>query len=201
VQDTTGALSHLGDQGDHFYLAGAFTSDPIVREVTVYDTQTLFFPLINVISPAPFFGNTEAELRQDAYDNMANIHDTYVSLNGNTQAPAPGFGWGDYNQFSPLFDMVFPDGNLFGLPADTYKTVSYGAWVAMKPLTVGDHELKFGANVTGINAYKDFSYSQDITYKVKVKANIPEPGTFAFAATGLLPLFGLIRRRYVNETK
>jgi hypothetical protein len=63
VQDMTGAFSFLGNQGPVFVLAGSFGPDPVTRSVSVESDQYLFLPLINTVSVAPFFGNTEAELR------------------------------------------------------------------------------------------------------------------------------------------
>jgi len=38
--------------------------------------------------------------------------------------------------------MTVPDGNMFGFPAGTYRSLFDGTWLMLKPLPVGDHKIE-----------------------------------------------------------
>jgi hypothetical protein len=195
VQDTTGALSHLGNQGAYFFLAGAFTTDPVVRSVTVGPNQVLFFPLINVVSWAPTFGETYDEVRLDAETFLGDVSELRLALNGNPlPLPPPTTSLFDYRQTSPeFFSLVFPPDNVAGFDPGTYDAVSVGYWVALGPLAPGNYTLSFGG-ATELG-FGEGPFSQNITYNLTVT---PEPGSLiALAVVGLTGAlgYGSVRRR------
>jgi hypothetical protein len=62
----------------------------------------------------------------------------------------------NYRIQSPLFDVTFPENNIFSVKPGSTKAVSDGYWVFLEPLTVGKHELEFSASVidpSGVNNY------------------------------------------------
>jgi hypothetical protein len=197
--DTTGALSYLG--GDQtpvahpgvFYLAGNFGS-PSTRAVTVSTSDVLFFPLITSVAPSPFYGNTEAELRAASAAELGTVSNAYARLNSvDLPLPPPTTSLLDFRQQSPpgLFDLVVPDNNVYGVPADTYQSISDGYFLALGPLSRGIYELEFGADASGTPP--DFpGFSQDQSYVITV---VPEPATVVPIGIGALGLIGCGRRR------
>jgi hypothetical protein len=62
----------------------------------------------------------------------------------------------NYRIQSPLFDVTFPENNIFSVKPSNTKAVNDGYWVFLEPLTVGKHELEFSASVidpSGVNNY------------------------------------------------
>jgi hypothetical protein len=195
VQETTGSLSSLGNQGDYFFLAGAFTSDPVVRSVTVGPDQALFFPLINVVSWAPTFGDTYEEVRLDAETYLGDVSDLFLTLNGDPlPLPLPTTSLFDYLQTSTeFFSLTFPENNVVGFDPGTYDAVAVGYWIALGPLAPGHYTLRFGG-ATELG-YGEGPFSQDITYNITV---VPEPSSLSmFALAGVVSAIGWrpLRRR------
>lgn len=191
--DATGAYSAAGDQGSYFFLAGTFGNDPVVRNVTVRADQTLFFPLIGVISMIPYFGSTEAEIRKDASDTIGVASNLSVMLDGAPALlPSGVSSLQDFRQYSPMFPMTFIEDNIYGLPASVLDTVADGFFVGMEALPQGTHELHFTARVDGIGVYEGYGFSQDITYRI---TSVPEPGTWAMLCLGLMALGATARVR------
>jgi hypothetical protein len=46
-----------------------------------------------------------------------------------------------YRVQSPLFNVTFPSGNIYGLNEGLSQAVSDGYWVFLPPLTPGQHEI------------------------------------------------------------
>lgn len=193
ISDTTGEFASAGDQGSYFFLAGAFTGDPIVRNVSVRSDQTLFFPLTNLVSVIPFYGSTEAEIRTDANYDLGVASNLSVTLDGAPALLAPGTtSLNDYRQDSPLFPLAFGPGNVYGLDPSVLDAVSVGYWVGLAPLPVGTHELRFTSLTTGEGPYAGELSAQDITYRITA---VPETSTSLMLCVGLVMGAWVLRRR------
>jgi hypothetical protein len=204
ITDASGAFAHLGDQGPVFFLAGSFSSAPVVRDVTVRSDQYLFFPLLNTISFAQIsaYGGTEAGLRRDAAETagidpngQASNTTLFARLNGVDLAlPPPTTSLLGFRQVSPpgLFTVNLPADNFLGLPAGPYPSVSDGWWLTLGPLDSGSYQLHFGGATEGIGAYAGSSFSQDITYNLNV---VPEPSGWVLLGSAGLALVGPCLRR------
>jgi hypothetical protein len=198
AQDATGAFASLGDQGPYFFLAGSFDSNPVTRAVTVRSDQPLFFSLTNAVSIIPFFGNTEAEIRQDAADTLGVVSGLSLTLDGAAlPLPPPTTSLLDYRQETPpgTFDLTFPANAVFGVPQGTYQAVGTGYWVGLTPLAPGSYQLRFTARSDGTGPYTGSVFTQDITYNLVVTA-VPEPsGLVLLGLAGVVTGgYGLLRR-------
>jgi hypothetical protein len=60
------------------------------------------------------------------------------------------------------FEFTLPPDNIFGIidpsALGPYKAVADGYWVALRPLSVGNHEISFSASHPGLNV--------DVTYHI-----------------------------------
>ena len=62
----------------------------------------------------------------------------------------------NYRIKSQLFDFTLPENNVFSATPGTTEAVSDGYWVFLKPLSAGNHDIDFSANIinpSGVNNY------------------------------------------------
>jgi hypothetical protein len=62
----------------------------------------------------------------------------------------------NYRTQSQLFDVTYPENNVFSGKPGNSKAASDGFWVFLKPLSPGKHELEFSARTidpSGVNNY------------------------------------------------
>lgn len=107
-----------------------------------------------------------------------------------------------------LSDDSLP-GSLFGadmtLGTGVYpsqvQTGQAGYYLALKPLSFGQHTLRFGAEMPLLapDGTNYGTFTQDVAYNINV---VPEPVLIMFGATAFLPLAGLVlarRRRTLRK--
>ena len=170
VADTTGEHCAQRQVGDVWFLAGSFSSAPVVRDCDVPVGKSLFFPLINTIYGA--FLNDPLETRTEEYARAAGS----CSVPANISVQIDGFGvfkptkyfTGASGSQSPIFNVQLPPGNVFGL----YETAAnelvlspsaeQGYYLFVEPLSVGSHTIRLIASGCTPGG------SQDITYNLTV---------------------------------
>lgn len=74
-----------------------------------------------------------------------------------------------YNIQSPIFDVVFPENNIFGASAGPTQAVSGGWWILLEPLPPGDHQLNFGGSVVDNATTGTQSFATEATYNLNIK--------------------------------
>jgi hypothetical protein len=168
-----------------WFLGGTYTATPdangnIVavanRNVTIPEGTALFFPITDVeASVLEGNGTTEAELRGTAQYLEDHARDLTCTVDGRVVRHLD-----NYRMESPLFTIgPVPDNNVFqatGVPAPagtTTPSVSDGVFVMVEPLCTGRHTIHFTGSLVFTLAQDgfDFTFSQDITYDLKVKAD------------------------------
>ncbi len=144
--DDTGALCDLGDQGSVWFLVGNF-GGTTVRECTAPAGKAFFFPVFNVISFAPEFGNTVEEIRADANGDIEGANPIIsCEIDGvpvddvfafRAQTPPGGFMLTSVTLFEA-----------FGLPAGPRDpAISDGYWLMVEGLSPGEHVIQIRATV------------------------------------------------------
>jgi hypothetical protein len=203
VVETTGAFSHLGDQGPVFFLAGVFngpTVGPVNRTVTVRENQHLFFPLLNSIT-WDIYSAYPDDFERDLIETMGDIENLFAELNGVPLGSSTSLlGW--LQQSPDNYDQHVLAGGLFnewGDPVGIEQAQQRGYWLMLEPLSVGTHVLHFGGRAQPNGAYANWGPNiQDITYTIQVQA-VPEPGTLAGA--GLAAAGALVWRRWRSRPR
>jgi hypothetical protein len=173
LTDTTG--EHCGQrQLDRvWFLAGAFSSDPIVRSCEVPAGKALFFPLINTIYGAflsdPPDTRTEEFVR--AAGSCTEPAEISVSIDGFRVPQPTRFFTGPSGSPSPLFNVQLPPGNLFGVDESIVPelvlspSAEQGYYLFVRPLAPGEHVIHWVAS--GCSP----GFAQDITYQLTVIAD------------------------------
>jgi hypothetical protein len=172
--DPTGENCAQRQVNDVWFLAGTFGSDPVVRECTVPEGKSLFFPLINsfsggLLSPPPDFEPTQTgeELREEARCKFP--VELFAEIDGFRVSNLLRFFTGATGSQSPLFNVQLHSENFFGVGEPplhllvTSPSAEEGYYLFIRPLPPGEHTIRWIA--TGFGA-PDFT--QDITYHLTV---------------------------------
>lgn len=177
LDDTAGALGHLGDVGGPVFFISA-PGGTVNYTMTVPGGQYLFFPLLTIVDWLGD-GRTEAEVEAEVIRLADGVTGLYATLDG---AAIPNLS--SYRVLSPWFDFTSPDGGL--LPEGTYRAIADGYWLMLEPLPLGQHTLSFGGRLD------EFGFAADTNVSFTVT---PEPSSIALAATSLAGLIAWRRRR------
>ncbi len=164
TEDTYGQCQNgaNGQSGPVWFLAGVINvSGTAVRACTVPTGKALFFPVINsecsTIEDPPFHGDNYQELAECAPQYHAG--GLFAEIDG-----VPVKNLESYFFLSPMFDVQIPADNVWGKPGPaTGKSVSYGSWLMVRPLSRGTHVIHFGGT------YTDYDFTLDITYILNVQ--------------------------------
>lgn len=165
VLDTTGQFCGVGQTGHVWFLAGTFGGDA-TRTCTVPPGRMLFFPFLNTVcSTVLGDGTTETELRPCANGFVDAALDSPLTILTVTIDGQPLQELENYRAQSPpgTFDITFPPGAVFGIPAGMSASVSDGLWLMLAPLSPGNHVVSFGADVPALG----FSFA--VTYNLTVQ--------------------------------
>jgi hypothetical protein len=172
INDPTGADAAIGQTGQVWFLAG--TSGGIAnRTITVPAGQALFFPIVNQIwVNTPQLGDPEWSPDQEAYarELCAMVIDAVTCMHCEIDRK-PVKNLDAYRCPTPVgeaFMVTVPEGNLFGVPADTYgPSVQDGIYLMLAPLSAGHHTIHLTAKVGPTSPFGAFSL--DVTYHITVK--------------------------------
>ena len=193
--DTTGAATASGNQGTYFFLAASVTEDPVVRNVTVRNDQTLVFSPITVLYWADAVFDTEAKLRADAIKVLGTVTNLTVTVDGAAALlPAGVSSTQAFRQSGPLFDFTLVPDNITGYAPGVFPAITEGFTFALAPLPTGQHTLRFTALM---NSDYGFTFAQDIAYNISA---VPEPSTWASLGLGLVAIGARsLRRRQLSQ--
>jgi hypothetical protein len=144
--------------GDVVFLAGT-TGGSATRSCTISSRQSILVPLINVeCSTAEGNGNTPAELNKCARDFADKFTNLSLVIDG-----APVSDLTKFRVGSPVFTFTAAQGNVFGIPPGTTRSVADGYWALIRPLPAGTHTISFGG------AYPPGNFTTNVTYTLTVR--------------------------------
>jgi hypothetical protein len=143
--DETGANCTEGLQPQRVWFSTIVThSGTTTRSCTLPAGTALFILTVanecSDIEPPPFFGTTEAELRECAASGFDEFFSGPVSLTVDGVAVQ---NLRSFRTQTPLFQYTLPVDNLYGFPAGTTATaaINDGMFVMLKPLHPGQHTI------------------------------------------------------------
>lgn len=168
--DTTGEQCARRQVDRVWFLAGSFSTGPVVRTCEVPAKKSLFFPLLNTGYGAflsdPPEQRTEEFLRQaGSCTESAQIS---VWIDGFEVPNHLQVFTGASGSQSPLFNLQLPPGNLLGLTETQVPelvlspTAEQGYYLFVRPLSNGSHTIRWIASGCTPGG------SQDVTYHLTV---------------------------------
>ncbi len=163
VLDETGEHCAQGQEGNVWFLAGAFTSEPVTRTCTVPTGTALFVPVVNYFYCAEADDPPEKRTEEFVREQVAFLRHGVSGLS----ATVDGVEIRDielrYYEESPIFSVVLPEDNVFGVSAGLFEPCAdAGFYLMLAPLPPGEHTIHLTGSVpqTGI--------SLDVTYELEV---------------------------------
>lgn len=170
LTDTTGEHCAQRQVDSVWFLAGSFSTEPVLRSCEIPAGKSLFFPLINSAYGAflndPPATRTEEFVRAAA--SCTEAAQISVSIDG-FEVPQPTrFFTGASGSLSPLFNVQLPPLNLFGVDESIVPELvlspsgEQGYYLFVRPLAPGDHVVRWVASgcLPGL--------TQDISYQLTV---------------------------------
>mgnify|MGYP000370756880 CR=1 FL=1 len=164
VRDTTGENCHVGQTGDVWFLAGGYGSSTIRRTCHVPAGKHIFFPIINMVYYPKYKGSMSCDDAKEAAalnnDELLTVEvelDSLISSNPTHARLAS----------TECFDLLGMIPKEHQAPK-VYPAATDGFWIMLKPLSKGEHVLKFNAQYNrDKGAYSKMA--QDIEYKLIIE--------------------------------
>lgn len=179
--DDTGKYCSQNQDGPVWYLTLSY-KHPVTRICDIPENTSLLITLLNSECSFAEFPllKTENELRECARSMQDIVTGGNASING-IDIPNKQI----YQVKSDLFNFTLPINNILNLPSQTTQAISDGIWVFLKPLLIGNYELKFKGNIKiiannhsngDLNKYDEFAgplgWNYTTTYLLSVKNNV-----------------------------
>jgi len=143
ITDKTGKNCAKSQLGPVWFLAGTFgTSEK--RKCHIPFSKAIFFPIIEKECSFAEEGDqlkTEADLCNRAAYLMDVVIEMKVFIDGVAVNDLE-----KYRASSLVFDLFFPEDNIYGVKAGATRSVTDGYWLLVKPLSRGNHIIHFAAS-------------------------------------------------------
>jgi len=170
--DTTGVHSSINQTDpDLWFLAGSFGNiEPIVRRCVIPSGRAILFPIIE--KEDSFTEDTDLKTESELIRRCSNAMDQVLHV----EAALDGQGIKPQRILSPIFDLDFPENNVYDIQPGRTRSVCDGYWIFLEPLQRGRHYIEF----MGEAVLEDVVARQERTDKVydKIWANIDDNNTF-----------------------
>jgi hypothetical protein len=152
---------NIAQSGPFFFLVGT-QGGSAERNCTIPQGKSIFFPVINffqTVDKEPPFNSIE-KVKKSVIENINQAHNLHASVDG------VNINLDKARALSPPFTIKLRSPNIFGAPPDDYWALSDGYWVALKPLSVGQHQISFSGE--GVDFFGN-PFSVDVKYHITVK--------------------------------
>jgi hypothetical protein len=157
--DTTGEKFDANQNDPNVvFLVGTFGGSA-ERNYTIYAGKSILFPIINFTTSyieEPFL-KTESELKSRAKQDIDDIV--------NKEAVVDGMKLQDIEKYrvqSPVFDLTYPENNVFELSSGSTRAISDGYWVFLKPLSPGMHDIHAVGSCSSGKTRVDITWHLDV---------------------------------------
>ena len=141
--DNTGKFCKEGQKEPVWFFPGTYQQS-VIRYCEIPYGVGILFPILN--SECSFVEYPQKKSKEDLSNCAKKIQDTtvpaFATLN---DVEIPNLK--NYRIQSDIFNFTLPENNILNLQPQTTQAVSDGNWVFLKPLLLGNYELKFKGNI------------------------------------------------------
>lgn len=140
--DLTGRHCSI-DQNDQnvWFLTGSFGNmDLVRRKCTIPSRRSIFFPILEKEDSFSEDNdlNKESELTKRCVEAMNRVICLEARIDGEVVKHLE-----EYRALSEVFDLTFPEDNVYGVRPGITRSVCDGYWLFLKPLRSGQHQIDF----------------------------------------------------------
>jgi hypothetical protein len=195
LTDVDGGDCDIDQKGPVWYLAGT-TGGSADRECTIPEGKDILFPIINVFCSEIVDEDTIKDLlnippEEDIPPSqlkrgliacaeffMDQVDILEVTIDGEEIS-----GLEDFRVQSPLFKIVYPEDNVFGVETTTepQKSISDGFWILLRGLEPGEHTIEFTGGIS------TFPFETSVTYHLTIE---PKQTTSSLSEEGSNAVLG-----------
>jgi len=144
ASDESGRNCAQNQKGPVWFLAGTFGGS-VKRKCMIPVGKAILFPI--VAKECSFAEDkdlkTESELSARTIEAMNHVTFMEVVIDNVHLQHLD-----DYRAHSRIFNLTFPECNVYGVEGGTTRSVTDGYWILLKPLQIGKHEIYFAAEVS-----------------------------------------------------
>jgi hypothetical protein len=160
--DPTGERCNIAQEGPVRFLVGS-GGGRVERVCTIPAGTAILIPTINVHCSYAMQQSlrTEDDLRACATRDQDLVTESKATLNGSVLQV--------HRVQSPLFNLTYPAGNVFGAAVGPTKAVSEGFWVFIKPLPPGHYTLHVEGRLVDPTVTGPVNLVEDSTYNLTVE--------------------------------
>jgi hypothetical protein len=179
--DETGERCSLAQNGTVWFLVGT-QGGSVVRQCTVPQGTSLFFPLLNTVCTiAGGDANTPEELDECATGLMNQVTSLELEIDG---IRIQDEELRKYRAQSTVFTLNLPiEDNMLGVNVDSTPAVAEGYWIFLESLPPGNHQIRFGGTAGDPTLTTGVNFVTEATYHITVSdtTGAPTAGTAASA--------------------
>ena len=148
-----------------FFLAGTL-GGPAKRTCTITSDKAIFFPIINI--EADLLHTPETKTVEELKKFTKGDQDSVTHLS----AEIDGLKLTDLDRYrvqSPVFNLTYPANNIYGVNSGIPTiAMSDGTWIMLKPLSPGEHDVRFTGVLVDFTVTTPENFVTDITYNLTV---------------------------------
>jgi hypothetical protein len=158
--DLTGEHASI-NQTEPWFLTGSFGNiEPIIRRCTIPADRSIFFPVIE--KEDSFIDDTDLETELELVKRCTHAMDQVirieVSLDDQKIAPI--------RMRSKVFDLTYPENNVYDVQAGRTRSVCDGYWVFLNPLSTGRHLICFSGEAILEEAVADQERTRQVYQRI-----------------------------------
>lgn len=142
--DSIGVHSSINQTDrDLWFLAGSFGNiEPVRRRCIIPSGRSILFPIIE--KEDSFSEDTDLKTESELIKRCTNAMDKILHM----KAVVNGQRIKPQRILSPVFDLNFPENNVYDVQPGRTRSVCDGYWVFLEPLSRGKHNIEFMGEAT-----------------------------------------------------
>ncbi len=140
--DTTGSNCSMNQNDQNvWFLTGSFGNlESVKRKCTIPSKRSIFFPILE--KEDSFIEDVDLDKESELIKRCVEAMNRVISLEAHIDGVKITH-LEEYRALSEVFDLTFPEDNVYGVKPGTTRSVCDGYWLFLRPLRSGQHRIEF----------------------------------------------------------